>query len=96
MGKSWQQLIESIDPAEAPGEAVPGERGGSEIRDRGHMPWREEGKATDPVSTVRGTAEGAAIGGGIRQDAGSSNRAAARRGVQDEDKGRRHAVVLTP
>jgi hypothetical protein len=45
---------------------------------------------------VRGTAENAAISGGVRQGAASGNRAAARRGVQDEDIRRRHMVVLTP
>jgi hypothetical protein len=48
-----------------------------------------------PVPAMRGTTEGAAIGGGFRRDAEGGGRAAAQRGGQDEYEGRRHVVVLT-
>ena len=87
MGESRPQMIESISSAETPGEAAPEERGRPEVREKGHIPWREEERTAGPVPTVQGTAEGAAIGGGSRRGAESGGRAAARRGVQDKDEG---------
>jgi hypothetical protein len=89
MGKSRQQMAGPIGSVEASEEAAPEDWDGLEARGGGLTPRQQGIDAASPVSTVRGT-----TGNAVRCD--EIRREMTRAGVQDEDEGRRHVVVMTP
>jgi hypothetical protein len=96
MGESQQQMIESVDPAEAGGGGAHRERGRPVVRDIGCVPVRDGGKAVGSIPAVQGVMGDAISGGEDCRGTGNSIRTWGRRGSPDECEGLQHVVVLTP